>query len=78
MYLRSDIRKVGVGAVHFIQKVCWGGGGGAVRFRSDTFVWHTENTLSLIINSYNFDQGGCSNNELNCRYWLNGHLLMEG
>ena len=27
-----------------------GGGGGAVRFRSDTFVWHTENTLSLIIN----------------------------
>ena len=23
------------------------GGGGAVRFRSDTFVWHTENTLSL-------------------------------
>ena len=29
----------------------WGGGGGG------TFVWHTENTLSLIINGYNFDQG---------------------
>ena len=35
-----------------------GGGGGPVRFKSDTFVWHTENTLSLIINGYNFDQGG--------------------
>ena len=38
-----------------IQKV-----GGPVHFRSDTFVWHTENTLSLIINGYNFDRGGCS------------------
>ena len=50
-----------------IGKVGGGGGGGAIRFRSDTksggggdtFVWHKENTLSLIvINSYNFDQGG--------------------
>ena len=45
--LRSGpVRKVG-GAVHV-----------TVRFKSDTFVWHTENTLSLIINGYNFDQGG--------------------
>ena len=55
------------------------GGGGAVRFRSDTFVWHTENTLSLIINGYNFDQGRGGGgggaqalhtraNELNCRF----------
>ena len=36
--LQADIRKVG--------------GGGAVHFRSDTFVWHTENTSSLIINGY--------------------------
>ena len=35
-------------------------GGGSIRFRSDTFVWHTENTLALIINGYNFDRGGCS------------------
>ena len=44
-------------------------GGGAIRFRSDTesgegggryFVWHKEDTLSLIINGYSFDQGGCS------------------
>ena len=34
-----------------------GGGGGAVRFRSDAFLWHTENTLSFIINGYNFDRG---------------------
>ena len=27
---------------------------------ADTFVWHKENTLSLIINGYSFDQGGCS------------------
>ena len=39
-----------------IQKVV-GRGGGAVRFRSDAFVWHT---LSVIINGYNFDRGGCS------------------
>ena len=32
-------------------------GGGAVRLRSDAFVWHT---LSLIMNDYNFDRGGCS------------------
>ena len=25
-----------------------GGGGGAARFRSDAFLWHTENTLSFI------------------------------
>ena len=41
-----------------------GGGGGAVRFRTDRyekwgpFVWHTANTLSLIINGYNFGRGG--------------------
>ena len=46
----GSIRKVG------------GGGGGAVRFRSDAFLWHTENTLSFIINGYNFDRGGCSSN----------------
>ena len=39
-------------------KSVWGGGGGG-QF-ADTFVWHTENTLSLIINGYNFDRGGCS------------------
>ena len=60
------------------------GGGRAIRFRSDTksgggggadtFVWHKDNTLSLIINGYNFDQGGCSStsharaNELNCLF----------
>ena len=57
--------------------------GGAIRFRSDTesgegggryFVWHKEDTLSLIINGYSFDQGGCSStsharaNELKCRF----------
>ena len=62
-----------------------GGGGGSIRFRSDTksvcgggqFASGPtrkvgkENTLSLIINGYNFDQGGCSStsharaNELN-------------
>ena len=31
-----------------IRKV--GRGGGGVRFRSDAFLWHTENTLPLIIN----------------------------
>ena len=49
-------------------------GGGAIRFRSDmksgeggadAFVWHKENTLSLIINGYNFDQGGCSSTSHN-------------
>ena len=52
----------GEGTVHFrpIYEKWGGGGGGTVHFRSDTFVWHTENTLSLIINGYNFDQGGCS------------------
>ena len=61
----------------------WEGGGGAIRFRSDTesgegggryFVWHKEHLLSLIINGYSFDQGGCSStsharaNELKCRF----------
>ena len=68
----GPIRKVergggGGGAICFSSytKKCGGGGGGAIRFRSntksggaDTFVWHKENTLLLIINGYNFDQGG--------------------
>ena len=45
--LHADIRKVG-----------GGGGGGPVRLMSDTFVWHTEDTLSLKINGYNLDRGG--------------------
>ena len=68
---RSEIRKVGGGvAIRFRSDTKSGecdplqvrdtkSGGGAVRFRSDAFVWHTENTLSLI-NGYNFDRGGCS------------------
>ena len=52
-FASGPIRKVGGGGGQFasgpIQKV---GGGG------DTFVWHKENTLSIIINGYNFDQGG--------------------
>ena len=66
-----------------IRKVGGGGGGGnslQVRYGkwrgggADTFVWHKENTLSLIINGYSFDQGGCSStsharaNELKCRF----------
>ena len=43
--------------------VCVGGGGGdAVRFKSDTKsggLWHTL-SLYLITNGYNFDRGGCS------------------
>ena len=67
---RSDTKSGGGG--HFasgpIRKVERGGGG------ADTFVWHKENTLSLIINGYSFDQGGCSStsharaNELKCRF----------
>ena len=72
--LRSGpIRKVGGGggqstSGQIYEK--WGGWGGG----ADTFVWHKENNLSLIINGYNFDQGGCSStshacaNELNCRF----------
>ena len=52
-----------------IRKVVGGGGGGGL-------VWHTENTLSLIKNDYNFDHGGGGGaqafharaNELNCRF----------
>ena len=74
VHFRSDIRKVGAGggggggqfASGPIRKV-GGGGGGAIRSGpkrkvggggGDTFVWHKENTLSLIINGYNFDQRG--------------------
>ena len=42
--------------------VCVGGGGDAVRFKSDTKsggLWHTL-SLYLITNGYNFDRGGCS------------------
>ena len=56
----------GGGAIRFRYDTKSGGGG--VRFRSDTesgegggadtFVWHKENTSSLIINGYSFDQGG--------------------
>ena len=57
LHFRSDIRKEGGGQSISgpIYKKCGGGGQFA-----DTFVWHTENTLSLIINGYNFDRGGCS------------------
>ena len=54
----------GGGSPHQIRYEKWGGGGGggggAVRYRSDAFLWPTENTLSLIINGYNFDRGGRS------------------
>ena len=60
----TKIRKVGKGGgggEQFvsgpIRKVGGGGGGGPDRFSSDTFVWHTENTLSLIMNGYKFDRG---------------------
>ena len=69
--------------------VCVCGGGGSIRFGSDTKsggeggggnslqvryekwggVWHKENTLSLIINGYNFDQGGAQ--ELHTRARMN-------
>ena len=39
-------------------------GGGAIRFRSDTFVWHTEN-------GYNFDQGGRGTQALHTRARMN-------
>ena len=42
------------GAIRFWSDTKRGGGG------ADTFVWHKENTLSLNINGYNFDQGGSS------------------
>ena len=48
-----------------IQKMGGGGGGGVqsalglIR-KVGAFLWHTANTLSLIINSYNFGRGGCS------------------
>ena len=41
----------GGGAVHFRSDTK---SGGAVRFRSDAFLWHTENTLSFIINRLQF------------------------
>ena len=65
VHIRSDIRKVG------------GGGGGAIRFRSDTFVWHTENTLSLIINGYNFDQGGGGAQALHTRARMNLSVVIN-
>ena len=71
VHFRSDIRKVGGGgggqstSGSIYEK--WGGGGGnslQVRYEKwggggggDTFVWHKENSLPLIINGYNFDQG---------------------
>ena len=66
VHFRSDIRKVGGGRGNSLQVRYekWGG--------ADTFVWHKENTLSLIIiNGYNFDQGGAQalhTRELNCRF----------
>ena len=66
VHFRSDIRKVGGGggggAIRFRYDTKSGGGGGGEfasgpirkveRGRADTFVWHKENTLSLIINGY--------------------------
>ena len=46
------------------KSVCGGGGGNSLQVRYEKWgggggvVWHKENTLSLIINGYNFDQGG--------------------
>ena len=59
VHFRSDIRKVGGGAIRFRSDMKSGEGG------ADAFVWHKENTLSLIINGYNFDQGGCSSTSHN-------------
>ena len=45
---RSDTKSGGGGAIRFGSDTKSGGGGGG---GGDTFVWHKENTLSLIINS---------------------------
>ena len=78
-FASGPIRKVcvcvggGGGSIRFGSDTKSGGGGGAIRFRSDTKigggVWLKENTLSLIINGYNFDQGGAQ--ELHTRARMN-------
>ena len=65
-FASGPIRKVGGGGDSLrVRYERWGGGG-------DTFVWHKENTLSLIINGYNFDQGGAqalhTRAQMNCRF----------
>ena len=78
-FASGPIRKVGGGggggqfASGPIQKVGGGGGGDSQRWGGgDTFVWRKENTLSLIINGYNFDQGGAqalhTRERMNCRF----------
>ena len=41
-----------------IRKVGGGGGGGGQSASGPIPFWHTENTVSLIINGYNFGRGG--------------------
>ena len=86
-FASSLIRKVGGGGVQFasgpIRKV---GGGG--QFASSpirkvgAFVWRTANTLSLIINGYNFGRGGCSSTRstlsgyaTDVGHWLHRHII---
>ena len=69
-FASGSIRKVcvcvcvggGVNSLRVRYEKWRGGGGGGnslqVRYEKWGGVWHKENTLSLIINGYNFDQGG--------------------
>ena len=60
----SRISARGVLKVRSDTKSGGGGGGGGVQFTSGpirkvgAFVWRTANTLSLMINGYNFGRGG--------------------
>ena len=64
-FASGPIQKVGGGGCSSLQVRYekWGGG---VQFASSpirkvgAFVWRTANTLSLIINGYNFGRGRCS------------------
>ena len=71
-YEKSDTKRGGGGqfASGPIRKVGGGGGGGG-----DTFVWHKENTLSLIINGYNFNQGGAQS--LHTRARMNLYVVFN-
>ena len=78
----------GGGAVRFRSNTKSGGGGGGVQFASSpirkvgAFVWRTANTLSLIINGYNFGRGGCSSTRstlsgyaTDVGHWLDRHII---